>query len=154
MKKEIHVVNKRGRIYIYHKKVHILTLKNDSDAPITLESLLMYPDVHIFHALKFKLNPGETPPFQGHRGCRLGKVSPEQKEIYKKIGLVLKEYREAAGLSMSHVAGKLSLNLPVLQKTEQGDRRIYHSEIRLLCQEYEADPAIPLKLLEAIEEFE
>lgn len=154
MKKEIIIINKRKRIYIYHNKLHILTIKNDSDVPITLESLLMTPDVNIFHALNFKLNPGEAPPFRGQRGAQLGKASDEQKTIYKKIGSILKKNREDAGMSMSHVVGKLSLNLPVLQKTEAGARRIYQSEIRLLCQLYDAESAIPLKLLEELEDLE
>jgi len=154
IKKEMHIVNKNKRIYIYYGKLHIMTLKNISDGQIYIEALLMDPSSHIFHALNFKLDPGEAPPFSGHRGSRVGKMKPEEKEIYTRIGTILKQNREKCGLSLGHVIAKLGITLIVLQKTEAGLRRISQSEIRLLCKLYQADTKELIDLLVQIEEME
>ena len=154
LRKEIQILNKRKRIYIYHDKVHIATNKNNDENPINLEVLLMEPTTHIFHELNFKLDPGEAPPFAGHRGCRLGKIPEKQKAIYKQIGGILKKCREEADLSTSFVVDKLGINLLTLQKTEKGERRIYQSEIRLLCNLYAAETKPLIDLLIQIEELE
>lgn len=154
LRKEVHILNKRKRMYIYYDKVHIATVKNDDDKPITLEVLLMEPKSNIFHELNFKLKPGEAKPFAGHRGCVLGKIPESHRIIFKKIGELLKKAREKSGLSASHVVGKLGLNLLTLQKTEKGERRIYQSEIRLLCKLYKQDPEPMISQLILLEELE
>ena len=154
IKKEMHIINKNKRVYIYYGKVHVATLKNVSDGQVYFEALLMDPSSHIFHALNFKLDPGEAPPFAGHRGSKVGKIKEEQKNLYSKIGLILRENREKVGLSLSHVAAKLGITLVVLQKTEAGSRRISQSEIRLLCNLYRTDTKPLIDLLVQIEEME
>lgn len=151
IRKEITIVNKNKKIYIYHNKEHILTIKNYCEKKIFFETMAMVPSVHIFHEQQFRLDPGEKPPFRGHRGKQVGKIPEEHSKVYKQIGSMLKNFRTKKGLSVVEVCDRLSVNLLVMQKTESGRRRISKKEIELLSSIYGVDPKPAIDMLSKLE---
>lgn len=60
-------------------------------------------------------------------------------QIYKVLGNHLRNSREAAGLTLTNVADKLSATPMTIQRYEKGDRKITIEKIRLLCALYNVD---------------
>lgn len=59
--------------------------------------------------------------------------------IYKILGRHLRNSREAAGLTLTDVAEKLSITPMTIQRYEKGDRKISVEKIRVLCDLYNID---------------
>ncbi len=55
-------------------------------------------------------------------------------EIYKKLGLRLKAFREAAGISQQELAKKLDISRPTISQIESGERKVAADELIKLSQ--------------------
>jgi transcriptional regulator with XRE-family HTH domain len=50
-------------------------------------------------------------------------------EIYKKLGLRIKEFRESAGMNQQELAGRLGISRPTVSQIENGERKLAADEL-------------------------
>lgn len=61
-------------------------------------------------------------------------------ELYKKLGKLLRNARESAGMTLSDTAEKLGVTTMTIQRYEIGKRKISLENVRDLCCLYGVDP--------------